>query len=163
MDGLSPYVKGYFLPENGNIVEMYYNPAEIEEEFNVNYAKLNPLGFSHPVCHYIGGGGNNVNFTILVKKNIAFGYTEIDVEDYIKRIKDFCLPVRQGGKLVACPPLITFIFGSLTFDLKLESLKIKREFWDRYLKLKIAHLSFSCFIVVKENMNRQNYTGGYFV
>lgn len=162
MDGDIAYNKGIFILKDGFPISMFYNPKEVSESRSVNYAKHQPLNVSHPVYHYVNGGEETLNFTMLVKSNVKIinANVEIPVELYLESIADLTYPYFEGNVMKAGPPVITFVFGAMVKDIIISSLEIKKDFWDRFLRLKVSHITINSLVVVKKSKNRLNYIKG---
>ena len=154
--------QGIFILKDGFPISMFYNPKEVSESRSVNYAKHQPLNVSHPVYHYVNGGEETLNFTMLVKSNVKIinANVEIPVELYLESIADLTYPYFEGNVMKAGPPVITFVFGAMVKDIIISSLEIKKDFWDRFLRLKVSHITINSLVVVKKSKNRLNYIKG---
>ena len=153
-------VKGVFVADKESLPLVFqFNPSELREYRSVNYNKHEPLGFSHPIYHYKNGNGNEISFTMLVKRNwmVAGIYVPFPAETYANLLLDLTYPIRgKDGTLAAAPPKVKFVFGKYIRNVKVRSVELlKTEFTDK-LGLKYAQISLELFEVVGHSHDRIN-------
>jgi hypothetical protein len=151
-------LKGVFILDDGIPVPFQYNPEEIEETLSVPYAKKDPIGVSHSVHHYKGGGETKISWTMHISDQLKIGTTTLPfpVELYVKMVQDLCYPIYDGGIKLSDPPEILFVFQAFFKFIKLESVSVTRRWFDDILSLKKADLKIDCFEVVSGTKQRVN-------
>lgn len=141
---LLPKIRG-FLP-----IPFIYNPREIADAKDTNYAELEPIGRSHPVYHFMNGGAREVSFTLeLNDRFLKFGSLEL----YIDRIRKLQYPIVVGGNIKKGPPVVTFVFGQLFFNAFITSSEIIRKQWTRFGFLQRAEMDLTLAQVVNRSIN----------
>ena len=51
-------------------LEAQFNPTQLEEELEVKYAHVNPIGLPHEILQYTGTGNHKVNFQLFFHANL---------------------------------------------------------------------------------------------
>jgi len=166
LDGKICYVKGMFILLDGLPIIFFYNPDKVTESRSVKYAEINPLNVSHPVYHYVSGGETNISFTLLIKSNVKIGgpaYARIPVELVLESYKDLTYPKFLMNKMVAGPPRMKLILGTMVRDVIIKDINIQREVWDRLLLLRVSKIDITLAEILPKatsTMNRLNYIAG---
>jgi len=155
---VGPLVKGIFIVPDGAPIPFLYNPVEIGEDYSANYAKGGGLGRSHPHSNYSGGSDQPLQFTMTVRDpwNWNGVSSRMPLEPYINYLYDLCLPIHRGGQMVSAPPTVTFIFGQLVRNVRIQSVRVRRTKWSQYLELQRAEIDITMFEVVNISKNRVN-------
>ena len=126
-------IKGILTPDGGIPIPFLYNPVEISDDKDTDYAEIKPRGYSEPHYHFVSGGARTIGFELHFNDNILkYGTLEL----LVKSIRAFQYASRGVGIIKKSPPTITFIFGVFVMRGKITSTKILRKRFTEFLNLK---------------------------
>lgn len=57
--------------ESGEVMRFQFNPPELVEDLSVNWARLNPVGLSHQILHYINTNNHRLPIEIYMSDVVA--------------------------------------------------------------------------------------------
>jgi hypothetical protein len=151
-------LKGVFVLPDGLPVVFQYNPEEISEKREVEYAIKQPMFFSHPVYHYQYGKGNEFSFKMVLRDHSRIGDLKIPmpIELQVESLQDLTYPIRKLGEMIDAPPKICFVFSAYVRMCKIKSIEVERKDFDKFLLARSATIKISLFEVVDECKNRKN-------
>ena len=160
-----PFFMGSLFPlvddiPDGIPIFFNYNPTSLEQQRQVNYETTQPIGFSHPQYHYMGGGesSHSIEFTVRNFRRIGQGGVRIpmSVDLYIALIKDLTLPLRRGGIMISEPPDILFVLGLYIKTCKITSISVSLKKWNKLMLEEYARISMTFVEVHTSSDDRLN-------
>jgi hypothetical protein len=160
-----PFTMGSLFPMIDNIPDgipifFNYNPDELSQRRQVEYEKIQPIGFSHPQYHYKGGGESlhSIEFTVRNFRRIGPGGARIpmSVDLYTALLKDLTLPLRKGNIMISGPPVVLFVLGLYVKKCIITSVGVGVKKWNSIMVEEYARCSMNFAEVRTKNQNRLN-------
>jgi len=97
---------GYLVDvETRERLEFQYNPSEISDSKNAQYADIKVPGISHPRHQYIAGGSRQISFSLSFFKG--------NLKEKVVWLQSLLYPEHSGSALKSPPHRVIFIFGEL--------------------------------------------------
>ena len=143
-------IKGVLLTDKFIPIPFLYNPEEISDEKEVNYAKQDVLGYDNPVYHFVNGGERKLTFTMKLNSNVL-DIPASALQAYIETIRELSLSKRGSGIIKRSPPVVRFVFGPLIIQCIITSVSVARKRFSKYLTTKEAELEISLVEVGNKN------------
>lgn len=112
----------------GRVLEAQYNPEELEETIDANFARITVPGLSHQVLHFINTNNLGVSFDLVFDGRMP-GAPDIDFARNF--LLSMMYPSRAATSVANGGPARALFFWPLLFSLKCN-----------ITKLKIAHRHF---------------------
>ncbi len=131
-------IKGLLVPEDSFPIPFLYNPTEISDDKDTDYAEMKALGYPDPNYHFIAGGGRTIGYNLHFNDNILqYGTLEL----LVKSIRKLQYPSREVGIIKKSPPDVTLIFGPFIVRGKIVTTSILRQRFGVFLNLKEVTIS----------------------
>lgn len=138
----------YIAAFGGNAAEIVvaqFNPTELEEQIEVNYARQTVPGLSHQVLQYINT--NNVRFTFELYFHAGNGSLAANLEAR-RRLESFCYPNADGHDVAeGGPPKVLFVWPNVVSILAVIS---SLEFKYTQFNNKGTPIAWTCRVALEE-------------
>jgi len=134
--------------DTGQFIPFWFNPTEIEENYEVNWADIEIPGNPLPIKQYSGGSNHSIEMTLqlaqpMLDPSLPDAKKEVDAE--LGRMMQLSLPVAMSTDyyVVNAPPVLRLHYGSTVVKVVIQSWSIRRLFFDSELNTTVAEMDIT--------------------